>query len=289
MEWSISTFLPASLSCPVHLIPFATDSMKDGYQGNGIRIDGYRSRCMDVHRQGTARDVYLPVIWVYPVFIIPPYTGRSHKGMKMRVLVLTGRFGMGHVAAAEAVAERLRSEHRDIEVDIVDLMEYIYPRICGAIYTCYNAMVDKMPRIYNSIICMDYQLSRLELKGKAANAEIISGLIEEHHPDAIVSTWLISSKYVEAYKKKTGDDIPFITCITDIMSSDEGFRDDGATSSQRKHARNYRKGVDRISSTWAASPYARGSVSIAIRPIRPVGRFSSWAAGWVSCPMWTIS
>ena len=139
----------------------------------------------------------------------------------MKVLILTGKFGMGHVAAAEAMADRLRGQYADAEIRIVDLMEYIYPKLHPYIYRAFNAVVNKMPRIYNAMICLDCYLSKLPFRGKWVSGDIVGDLVAQWQPDVLVSTWLIGSKYVGAYKKKTGDDIPFITCITDILAFDE--------------------------------------------------------------------
>lgn len=143
----------------------------------------------------------------------------------MKVLILTGKFGMGHVAAAEAVADQVREHCRDAEIEIVDLMEYIYPHVYPLIYQGFKAVVNKMPRIYNAMICLDCRLEKLSLKGKLFSAEVVQSLMERCRPDVVVSTWLIGSKYVEAYKKKSGDGIPFVTCITDILAFDEWLSD----------------------------------------------------------------
>jgi len=139
----------------------------------------------------------------------------------MKVLILTGKFGMGHVAAAEAVADRLRARDPGMQVEIIDLMECLYPRIYKDIYLSYNTMVNRMPRIYNSMICLDTQLSRLSWRDKMTSAEIVGRLVNRYEPDVIVSTWLFGSKYVGAYKKKSGSSIPFVTCVTDIVAFDE--------------------------------------------------------------------
>jgi len=143
----------------------------------------------------------------------------------LRVLILTGKFGMGHVAAAEAVADQLRA-YCGAQTEVVDLLESIHPKIYKGIYHGYNAMVNKIPRIYNSMICLDTQLSRLSLREKPANAQVVGSLVRRYRPDVIVSTWLFGSKYIEAYRKRSGDRIPFVTCITDIMAFDEWLSDE---------------------------------------------------------------
>jgi len=142
-------------------------------------------------------------------------------GNKMKVLILTAKFGMGHISAAKAVSEEIKKNNKDADTVTVDLMEHIYPGINKIIYKTFNLLVHKMPKLYDALLYMDAYLSKFPLRGKFANAEIIQALVNEYKPDMIVSTWLISSKYIEAYKKKTGDAVPFITCITDIIAYNE--------------------------------------------------------------------
>ena len=40
----------------------------------------------------------------------------------MNILILTGRFGMGHIKAAGAIAEQLRQTADDVRVDTVDFI-----------------------------------------------------------------------------------------------------------------------------------------------------------------------
>ena len=42
----------------------------------------------------------------------------------MNILILTARFGMGHIKAAEAVKEQLDEDSRYDEVKIIDFVEY---------------------------------------------------------------------------------------------------------------------------------------------------------------------
>ena len=45
----------------------------------------------------------------------------------MKVLVLSGRFGMGHEMAANAICEQFRKLDKDTEIVKKDLLEELYP------------------------------------------------------------------------------------------------------------------------------------------------------------------
>ena len=57
----------------------------------------------------------------------------------MNILILTGKFGMGHLSAANALREQLGQDgHR---ADVVDLFEYALPERASAMYWCFTVLV----------------------------------------------------------------------------------------------------------------------------------------------------
>ena len=45
----------------------------------------------------------------------------------MKVLILTGKFGMGHYSVSEAIKEEINNKDSKIEVKIVDIIDYLMP------------------------------------------------------------------------------------------------------------------------------------------------------------------
>ena len=50
----------------------------------------------------------------------------------MKVLVLSGRFGMGHEMAANAICEQFRKIDEQAEIEKKDLLEELYPHISNS-------------------------------------------------------------------------------------------------------------------------------------------------------------
>ena len=65
----------------------------------------------------------------------------------MNVLILTGKFGMGHLSAARALQEQLSQDGH--HVDIVDLFEYALPGQASARYWWFNVLVTYGGVFYN--------------------------------------------------------------------------------------------------------------------------------------------
>ena len=60
----------------------------------------------------------------------------------MKVLVLSGRFGMGHEMAANAICEQFRKLDKDTEIVKKDLLEELYPHISKLIFGGFRLMVE---------------------------------------------------------------------------------------------------------------------------------------------------
>ena len=69
----------------------------------------------------------------------------------MNILILTGRFGMGHIKAAEAIEEQILTENPNAEVTTIDFIDYMFPAISKSIYKGFNFMVSRCAGIYNAV------------------------------------------------------------------------------------------------------------------------------------------
>ena len=137
----------------------------------------------------------------------------------MNILVLTAKFGMGHVSAAEAVKEKIEDKYEGANVTVVDTIDYLFPSLSGTAYSAFNVFSRKYHRLYNMLIKVDGHSIGMPMKKWFISK--FQRLVDKYEPDLIVSTWPVGSKYIGAYKQRTGSDIPYITCITDISAHSE--------------------------------------------------------------------
>lgn len=139
----------------------------------------------------------------------------------MKVLILTGKFGMGHNSVAKAIAEEFEDADKNNEIVILDLLEYLFPVAHEFLYKGFEMMIDKCHGIYN----MMYRLSaRIDVDVNPLGSTIYERMdkfVTENKPDFIICTIPLSSRIVSQYKEKKGLSIPLITCITDISTHKE--------------------------------------------------------------------
>ncbi|GEM_PF-25906 len=138
---------------------------------------------------------------------------------KKTALIITGKFGMGHVSAANAIKEELLEMNRDMNIEIVDFIEYLFPHINSYIYSTINYVTRRFNRVYNLINKID-ENSTVEVMGGWLSGKI-DYLVKLHDPEVIISTWPVGARYIGCYKQKNGCEIPFVTCITDIKAHRE--------------------------------------------------------------------
>ena len=144
----------------------------------------------------------------------------------MKVLILTGRFGMGHVSVAHSLKEQVEEKLPQAQVQVTDLLEYTAPKTAGLIYGGFALLTRYGRSLYNFMYRQAGRRDENEW-GKLTLLVMkkLSRLMEEQQPDIVISTLplcsLLAAKYKEKQKKNTGASFYLVTCITDISSHSE--------------------------------------------------------------------
>lgn len=141
----------------------------------------------------------------------------------MNIIILTGRFGMGHYSAATAIKQEIEEKRTDVNVEIIDVIEFLMPSIMDIVYGGFNILVSKWANLYNSLNRLAGKCS--DIPFKSIFAKKIDTLIEECCPDLIISTLPLSSQYISAYKGIRNSCLPLYTFITDISTHNEWLAD----------------------------------------------------------------
>lgn len=152
----------------------------------------------------------------------------------MNILILTGKFGMGHWSAACSLRQQLLSSRPDATVEVVDFPAYAMPNLSGTMYKCFNLMVSHGRHLFN----MYYRVTG---KGHPDARPFFEGiflkrlaeLLCQEHPDVVIATHPLCAQLVSRLKERAGGsiaaeenegnplDLPLITCVTDVSSHPE--------------------------------------------------------------------
>ncbi|MEG2989282.1 MAG: glycosyltransferase [Oscillospiraceae bacterium] len=140
----------------------------------------------------------------------------------MKVLILTGKFGMGHWSASLSLQQQLEKGFPAADIRVLDFFEYAMPGASEAMYKAFSLLVTHGSGIYNTF----YKLTE---NGKPDSvppfaslmAEKIAELVNVERPDAIVVTHPVCAQIVSRYKLDSGSALPLVTCVTDMTAHSE--------------------------------------------------------------------
>ena len=140
----------------------------------------------------------------------------------MNILILTGKFGMGHHSAAQALRAQLKSAFPRAGVEVEDLFAYALSDACGALYKCFDLLVTRGSGLYN----IYYRATENRtFRGRPPLEELFQDklleLIEERRPDAVIATHPLCARLVADYREEVGARLPLVTCITDLTAHGE--------------------------------------------------------------------
>ncbi|MCY6371483.1 MGDG synthase family glycosyltransferase [Clostridium ganghwense] len=139
----------------------------------------------------------------------------------MNILILTGKFGMGHYSVANTLKQDIEDRYIDTNVSVHDIFECITPKYYNAIYDAYTVMINKASSIYNACYKFTYNNKKSNLVFENYFINKIEKLIDDTNADMVISTLPFCSQIISAYKKNGGRDLPLITCITDVGAHQE--------------------------------------------------------------------
>lgn len=135
----------------------------------------------------------------------------------MKILILTGKFGMGHWSASCALQQQLEQEGHQVET--VDFFDYAMPELAPTLYRMFGWLVKYGGGLYN----LFHRLTRNvegEMPLAGAWVEHLEDLLWSQGTDVVVSTHPVCSAVVARYKKEGGQ-VPLVTCITDVTCHSE--------------------------------------------------------------------
>lgn len=137
----------------------------------------------------------------------------------MKILIMTGKFGMGHWSAANSLKDAMLRAVPGLEVSVVDLFDWAAPDCADAIYKGFNLLVNHGSGLYN----IYYKATSLAHSGGGdgnlctlALLDTVEKLIEAERPDGILATHPLCAQLISYYKKERDSALPLVTCITDM-------------------------------------------------------------------------
>lgn len=139
----------------------------------------------------------------------------------MNILILTGRFGMGHYSASHSLRQQIQAAYPDAEIAVEDFFAYAMPEYADLLYKSFSIFVSHASGCYNAV----YKRTENKQDFRPPFLRYFMGklqeLLQQRQPDILFSTLPACSQIVSCYKGETGCPIPLVTCMTDISNHAE--------------------------------------------------------------------
>ena len=134
------------------------------------------------------------------------------------ILIFYGSYGGGHIAAAKSILEELNSIYDNINVEMIDCIEYINKFINKISTDTYKELAKKAPNLWKGVyeISKSGPIAKISTDSNILMANKLIKLIDEKQPNLIINTHPFGSQMCAYLKKEGKINIPIATILTDF-------------------------------------------------------------------------
>ena len=140
-----------------------------------------------------------------------------------KVMIFYGSYGGGHLSAARSIKEYIENNYNDIEIQMVDCMEYINKVINKVTTTAYSEVAKKAPWAWGHIYKKSEKgvIAKISTDSNKLMAYKLNTLIQKFAPDYVISTHPFSSQMCAYLKNKNKAKFILATVMTDYAPHDQ--------------------------------------------------------------------
>lgn len=146
----------------------------------------------------------------------------------MNILILTGKFGMGHWTASQSLRQQLLRRFPDASAEVVDFPAYAMPKLSRAFYKSFDLIVSHGSSFFNAYYKFTARRQPdVSPPFEESFLDCLAELLRERRADVVIATHPLCAQLMSRLREKTrlknkaGLDLPLITCVTDISSHPE--------------------------------------------------------------------
>ena len=141
-----------------------------------------------------------------------------------KVLILYGAYGGGHLSAAKTICKHLEEHYKDdIDVTMVDCIEYINKYVNKVSTEAYKELAKKVPWVWKHVYksARHGPVSYISTTTNKLMSYKLNALIQEENPDLIISTHPFATQMCVMLKEKEKIDCKLATILTDYHIHDQ--------------------------------------------------------------------
>ncbi len=141
----------------------------------------------------------------------------------MKVLIFYASYGGGHLNAAKSIENCIKTNYKEVDVELIDCMKYVNKTIEKVTTAAYREMAKKAPwawgRIYSD--AQKGPLAHITTRSNKIMAIKLLKLLREKKPDLIISTHPFGSQMCSYLKRKNKITAKIATIMTDFAPHDQ--------------------------------------------------------------------
>ena len=140
-----------------------------------------------------------------------------------KILIFYASYGGGHLSAANSIKEYIEDNYSDIEIKLVDCMEYVNKSLNKVTTTAYIEMAKKAPWVWGKVYSKSKNgvFSQISQNSNKLFAKKLNNLFIDYTPDLIISTHPFSSQMCAYLKKKNRLHTKIATIMTDYAPHEQ--------------------------------------------------------------------
>ena len=141
-----------------------------------------------------------------------------------KVLILYGAYGGGHLSAAKTICKHLEDKYKDdVEVTMLDCIEYINKYVNKVSTEAYKELAKKVPWVWKHIYksARHGPVSHISTTTNKLMSYKLHTLIQDEKPDLIISTHPFATQMCVILKEKEKIDCKLATVLTDYHIHDQ--------------------------------------------------------------------
>ena len=140
-----------------------------------------------------------------------------------KVMIFYAAYGGGHLSAARSLKENIETNYTNVEVKLVDCMEYVSKYVNKVTTKAYSELAKKAPRTWGKVYWKSQKgpLAHFSTTSNKVLSIKLNKLLQDFEPDIIISTHPFGTQMC-AYLKKLGKlDAKIATVMTDFAPHDQ--------------------------------------------------------------------
>jgi len=140
-----------------------------------------------------------------------------------KVMIFYAAYGGGHLSAARSIKENIETNYTNVEVKLVDCMEYVNKYVNKVTTKAYSEMAKKAPRTWGKVYWKSQTgpLAHISTTSNKVLSIKLNKLLQEFQPDIIISTHPFGTQMCAFLKKLGKLDAKIATVMTDYAPHDQ--------------------------------------------------------------------